>query len=91
MFADLDGDGRPDYIWANYTAGSEGSVHAWLNSGTDTWDAVYNGDEIAFGSPDTVYVEFADLDSDKKAEYILVANGEFKIWKNGGALGQVWS
>lgn len=96
LFADIDGDGRPDYIWANSTADStadsaaSGSIRAWLNKGQDKWAAVNNGDEIAFGRPKTSYVELADLTGDKKAEYVLVADGLFKIWLNGGPNGQIW-
>lgn len=87
LFADLDGDGRPDYIWANLTQGSEGTIYAWLNGGPGVWTALNNRNEVAFGWPGTSYVELADLTGDKKADLILVANGQFKIWQNGGLNG----
>jgi hypothetical protein len=87
QFADLDGDGRKDYIWAD---ASDGSVRAWLNKGRATWIPVNNGDKIAWGTGTTSYVEFADLTGDKRAEYIVVSNGAFRVFQNNGPNGEVW-
>ncbi|MFJ6252829.1 MULTISPECIES: FG-GAP-like repeat-containing protein [unclassified Streptomyces] len=68
-YADLDGDGRDDIVWISPT----GAATAWLNrnaGGKITW--VYRG-EIAMGTglgPDRVF--FADLDNDRRDDYIVI-------------------
>lgn len=68
-YADLDGDGRDDIVWISPT----GAATAWLNRNTGgeiTW--VYRG-EIAMGAgpgPDRVF--FADLDNDRRDDYIVI-------------------
>ncbi|ROO87306.1 lysophospholipase L1-like esterase [Actinocorallia herbida] len=70
-FADLDGDGKDDYVWLSPT----GAATVWLNRGGDGpggggW--VYRA-EIAQGAgtaPDRVF--FADMDGDGKDDYVVV-------------------
>ncbi|KAK4507185.1 hypothetical protein PRZ48_000919 [Zasmidium cellare] len=86
--ADLDGDGRADYLVINFTTGS---VRAYLNKGLSDFEAVNNGDEILFGPGDTNYVEFADVTGDKKADYIVKGNdGAFRVFVNDGPNGNAW-
>ncbi|KAF3480767.1 acetyl xylan esterase [Arthroderma uncinatum] len=85
-FADLNGDGRAEYIQVHL----DGSVSAWLNGldGTDdiqkiTW--IEQG-KIAGGIGRTgAGVRFADLNGDGRAEYIyLNAFGAARCYLNGG-------
>jgi hypothetical protein len=72
---DLNGDGRADYLWVH----TNGSVEAWLNMGgpdNDTnaakvgWQ--YNGLVAGgIGAPGSS-VMFADLNGDRRAEYLSV-------------------
>jgi lysophospholipase L1-like esterase len=85
QFADITGDGRADYLQVN----ADGSVDAWLNEGPNgvggvVWKSV---GEIAsgVGSPGSE-VQFADLNGDGKADYLVVnpADGTTTAWANGG-------
>ncbi|KAF2161055.1 carbohydrate esterase family 3 protein [Zasmidium cellare ATCC 36951] len=86
--ADLDGDGLADYIWVNTR---DASFRAWLNGGKDAWFAIDNANEILWGTGEPDYVEFVDLTGDKRAEYVLVQNGAFRVFVNGGKDGDSWS
>ncbi|KAK4495500.1 hypothetical protein PRZ48_013832 [Zasmidium cellare] len=84
--ADL--DGLADYIWVNT---SDASFRAWLNGGRDAWFAIDNANEILWGTGAPDYVEFVDLTGDKRAEYVVVQNGAFRVFVNGGKDGNSWS
>ncbi|MEW9532008.1 FG-GAP-like repeat-containing protein [Microbispora sp. NPDC049125] len=76
-FADIDGDGRDDYLAVN----AQGRVRAWLNtigqSGGQSW---FSLGEIASGvGMSRADVEFADVDGDGSADY-LAANGSAQVW-----------
>ncbi|KAL8949205.1 MAG: hypothetical protein Q9222_004668 [Ikaeria aurantiellina] len=61
VFADLNGDGRADYLFVNKTTGS---VIAYLNTGTGdtiTWAPVNDGKEIASGLAPRDHIRFADM------------------------------
>ncbi|KAK4497083.1 hypothetical protein PRZ48_011533 [Zasmidium cellare] len=66
-FADLNGDGRADYLWVNV---STASFRAWINGGKDVWTVVNNGNELLWGTGEPDYVEFAVLTGSKRADYI---------------------
>jgi hypothetical protein len=88
QFADLNGDGRAEYLWVHMN----GSVEAWLNLGgpNDGPNAaqvgwLYQGliaDGI--GAPGSSVV-FADLNGDGRAEYLSIdANGGVTCYLNLG-------
>ncbi|MFC7219520.1 FG-GAP-like repeat-containing protein [Streptomyces polyrhachis] len=85
-FADLDGDGRSDYL----AVGSNGSVHAYRNSGTGatvTWEDL---GFIAAGSTGWTdsRIRFADYDGDRKADYLVIGdNGSVRVLLNKGGDG----
>ena len=88
LFADLNGDGRAEYLWVH----PNGSVEAWLNLGGPndgpnaaqvSW--LYQG-LIADGiGEDGAGVRFADLNGDGRAEYLWVdQNGAVTAYLNLG-------
>ncbi|MCJ1282316.1 hypothetical protein MMC26_001639 [Xylographa opegraphella] len=91
-FADLDGDGRAEYLWV----GPNGEVYAFYNQGPPQgqeslqratigwWDL----GQIASGvGAHREEVRFADLNGDGRAEYIwLQPNGSASVWLNQGQL-----
>ncbi|KAM5462559.1 hypothetical protein MferCBS49748_006466 [Microsporum ferrugineum] len=89
-FADLDGDGRAEFLWV----GSKGEVTAFYNQGPPGGQQSTNGAQvgwwpagvIASGVGATPYqVHFADLNGDGRAEYIHVhRNGSASVWLNQG-------
>ncbi|WP_228993073.1 FG-GAP-like repeat-containing protein [Streptomyces sp. DH8] len=79
-FADVNADGRADYL----VAAGDGSVRAWLNQGGNAdggWSAAVR---LATGTGATGdQVRFADLDADGRADYLAVAaDGSVKAWLN---------
>ncbi|RBQ18615.1 hypothetical protein DP939_19190 [Spongiactinospora rosea] len=84
-FADIDGDGRDDYLLVN---SDNGSVKAWLNKGGDVdgrpgWEP---RGQIASGTPGKGRLVFADVDGDKRADYLRVDidTGAVHAWLNKG-------
>lgn len=78
--------GRADYLWVNEKTGA---VIAYLNTGsglTQSWAPVNNGKHIAAGGGDTGgSVFFADLNGDRRADYIyLHKDGNLVWWRNDG-------
>ena len=89
QFADLNGDGRADYLWIH----TDGSVEAWLNlaSHDDGADAIsaawaYQG-KIASGlGKNGSEVKFADLNGDGRAEYLWIhPDGSVEAFLNLGS------
>ncbi|MFI6528470.1 FG-GAP-like repeat-containing protein [Streptomyces uncialis] len=84
-FADVNADGFADYLAVD----PNGAVRAWLNkagTGTAGWTAA---GQIASGAnaPGSS-VRFADLDADRRADYLVVdANGAVRGWLNNGGDG----
>jgi len=96
-FADMDGDGRDDYLVLH--PGS-GAVDAWRNLGGDSasgpgWAPM---GRIAGGvnpAPNDT-VSFADIDGDRRDDYLVIAaeNGAVRAWLNrggDGAQGSGWA
>jgi hypothetical protein len=88
QMADIDGDGKADYLVVNPTTGA---VTAWLNGGHDPtspsgWD--WNPQGViapGVGAPGSE-VQFADVNGDGKADYLVVGAGYGSVtaWFNGG-------
>ncbi|MGK5732825.1 FG-GAP-like repeat-containing protein [Streptomyces sp. URMC 124] len=79
-FADIDGDRKADYLVVD----DNGAVHAWLNKSSGTKDAWEDRGTIAtgVGAPGNK-VRFADIDGDRKADYLVVDdNGAVHAWLN---------
>ncbi|KAF2116429.1 hypothetical protein BDV96DRAFT_574106 [Lophiotrema nucula] len=85
--ADLDGDGRADYI----TVKDDGSATVWWNLGFDAnrdpkvvWHSA-TGEKIASGIGDGLGVRFADMNGDGKAEFIhMDTNAAVTLYLNQG-------
>ncbi|MFF1823620.1 FG-GAP-like repeat-containing protein [Kribbella sp. NPDC058245] len=83
-FADLNGDGRDDYLLVNNTSGA---VTAYINGGLGPknqnaiWDA---WGQVASGAGE--FVVFADLNGDDRDDYLLVTpqSGAVTSYVNGG-------
>ncbi|MFJ6167176.1 FG-GAP-like repeat-containing protein [Micromonospora orduensis] len=79
--ADIDGDGRPDYLAVNPL---NGDIRMWRNAGTDTvnWPWLPRGSITAGTSSRVLY---ADIDGDRRADYLQVNNdSSVQAWLNGG-------
>jgi hypothetical protein len=90
LFADLNGDGRDDYLWVQ----TDGSVTAWINGG---WTTQGDGSAKVNWLPQGVIasgigmpgssIRFPNLKGDGRAEYLAVhANGVVDCYLNGGVL-----
>ncbi|WP_432832370.1 FG-GAP-like repeat-containing protein [Dactylosporangium sp. CA-092794] len=89
-FADLDGDGRDDYLAVNT---GNGAVMAWINNGADAagdhWigrGTIASGTNTGVGLSGRV-VRWADLDGDGRDDYLALdpATGLAEAWINNGA------
>lgn len=82
-FADIDGDGKADYL----VVGLKGEIDAYRNIGGDQngragWQPM---GRIAAGTGVQGTVVLADIDADKKADYLVIgAKGEVNAWRNNG-------
>lgn len=82
-FADLDGDGKDDYL----VVGLKGEIDAWRNTGGDQngrsgWVPM---GRIATGTGLQGTVVLADIDADDKADYLVIGSkGEVNAWRNTG-------
>lgn len=83
-FADINGDGFADYLLLDPVSGA---VTAWLNNGMDVsggggWTPL---GQIAPGTGAGSQVQFADVNGDGRADYLVVAsNGQTNVWLNNG-------
>ncbi|CAG8973853.1 hypothetical protein HYALB_00005599 [Hymenoscyphus albidus] len=86
--ADINGDGRADYLWVH----NNGSVDCWLNMGLKAGKVTWHKKQtiaVGFGN-DGAGVRFADLNGDGRAEYIYVnSNISVVVWLNEGSPGGV--
>ncbi|MFC7385130.1 FG-GAP-like repeat-containing protein [Sphaerisporangium rhizosphaerae] len=87
-FADVDGDGFDDYVVVNPTTGS---LTLWYNHGPAAsspsgwaWDP-HGRIAPGVGAPGG-QVQLADVDGDKKADYLVMgpSNGSVNAWLNAG-------
>ena len=70
--ADLNSDGRADYLWVNQ---DDGAVIAYLNTGQGneiSWKAVNDGKPMAYGVGKGAGVHFANMGGQKQVDYLLV-------------------
>lgn len=92
-FADIDGDGRDDYLWLD----GNGAVTAYINGGPSAsqpggWLWLPQG-VIATGvGAARQDVQFADINGDGKADYLWVGriDGTVNLWYNGGPGSDKW-
>lgn len=87
--ADLNGDGRDDYLTVN----DNGSVDAYVNGGGKPNDWIwYNYGRIAggVGAPGEEVI-FADINGDGRDDYLTVTDeGATRLWINGGGQPDNW-
>ncbi|KAL4874257.1 hypothetical protein BJY04DRAFT_225207 [Aspergillus karnatakaensis] len=81
-FADIDGDGRAEYLWVHP---SDGSIDCWYNAGGAVnwipWETIATG-----VGTDGSMIRFGDLNGDGRADYISVTSdstGAASEWENG--------
>lgn len=87
-FADLNGDGRAEYLWVD----TNGAVTAFLNQGgpdhgSNAARISWNPQgEIAYGvGGNRAEIHFADINGDGRADYLWVhSNGSVSCWLNLG-------
>lgn len=83
-FADVNGDGRDDYL----RVGDGGAVHAYVNLPTEddwySWEEHLNwAPGVSYGSRDKL--RLADVDGDRRADYLMVgADGSVHAYLNNG-------
>ncbi|MEV7629776.1 FG-GAP-like repeat-containing protein [Actinoplanes sp. NPDC089786] len=84
-FADLDGDGRADYLVVH----QDGSIDAWRNTGgaqpgRPGWSPL--GEVAAgVGAAASDVVHLADINGDRRADYVVVrSQGAVDAWMNAG-------
>ncbi|KAK5000912.1 hypothetical protein LTR66_000329 [Elasticomyces elasticus] len=86
-FADIDGDGRADYIWL----AKNGAATVYINKVfiiPNNWVPANDGKPIASGvGASRSEVRFADINGDGRADYLWLhtVDGAADVWYNGGA------
>ncbi|CAM1503527.1 Fc.00g011180.m01.CDS01 [Cosmosporella sp. VM-42] len=87
LFADLNGDGRDDYIWVDPR---NGAISAWINRGEKDsvwqWQGLGVITSTGIGAT-TKNVQLADIDGDGRADLLIVSptTGAVTAWLNTGA------
>jgi flagellum-specific peptidoglycan hydrolase FlgJ len=80
-WADLDGDGKTDFIAVNPATGEVRAWHNFAGFATMPWGGA--SVVIATGITDPSRLRFADLDGDRRAEVINIeAGGNVRAWHN---------
>jgi lysophospholipase L1-like esterase len=80
VFADLNADGRSDYLDIDP---ADGSIKAWLSGGGTSWTPL-GKIALGVGSPGNA-IRIADINADGRADYIRVnPNSSAQAWTNGG-------
>lgn len=84
IFADLNGDGRAEYIWID----SDGGLNVWLNLGSTFgakvgWLAqTVTATGVGGGRNNTF---LADINGDGRADYLQLGDdGSLSVWRNDG-------
>jgi lysophospholipase L1-like esterase len=88
--ADMNGDGRDDYLWVHPISGA---VTLYINGGYSTNGGVQwiSKGQIATGVGDGAGVIFADINGDGLDDYLWVAqNGDVTAYINGGEQAGGW-
>lgn len=86
-FADVNGDGRDDYLRTS----EAGAIHAYINTpdshGVIHWEARLNwAPGVSYGSRSKL--RLADVDGDRRADYLMVgADGNVHAYINDGGAG----
>jgi hypothetical protein len=80
-WADIDGDGRADYTIVN----PDGSVTTYINKGGDVGGGWFLRPKIISGTTtDQSQVNFADLDGDRRPDYLVTNGATTARLSNGG-------
>ncbi|MGV9226886.1 GDSL-type esterase/lipase family protein [Streptomyces albogriseolus] len=88
-FADLNGDGRADYLKVN----PDSSVQAWINGGPNPKEPTGGADWLWYPQQTIASgvgtagntIRFADLNGDRRADYLQVnPDSSVQAWINGG-------
>ena len=81
QLADIDGDGKADYLWVHP---EDGSVSVWINQITvNPRNWVHYATKIAWGVGSSgANVLFANIDRNSRADYVVVTpkNGDIRVW-----------
>jgi hypothetical protein len=85
FFADMDGDGKDDYVWLD----ANGAASLWLNGGMGNdgnWIWTPKGKVATGVGAVREDIRLADIDGDGKADYLWVneTTGATTMWRNGG-------
>ncbi|WP_189162836.1 FG-GAP-like repeat-containing protein, partial [Sphaerisporangium melleum] len=88
VFADINGDGRDDYL---VVGASNGSILAWLNGGPNAsasngWAWNFQGEVAPGVGYPADRVRFADINGDGRDDYLILgeADGSLRAWLNAG-------
>ncbi|KAL2066782.1 hypothetical protein VTL71DRAFT_2854 [Oculimacula yallundae] len=84
--ADMNGDGKADYVWLHP---GTGMIIVWINNRPNGWAKAGSDPDaiiaVGAGRAETIYL--VDLNADGMADYVIVdpENGSVKVWWNYGA------
>lgn len=87
QFADIDGDGKADYLWV----AEDGAVTAFLNGGSSSSGWIWTSQGVIATGVGAARqdIKFADLNGDGLADYLWVnrLDGSVSEWQNAGTKG----